>query len=172
RAAREAAESARAALARLAAEAEGLRAATAAGGAEAQPIAAALGIPEGLEAALGAALGEGLDGGRGQGRRFWRALPPLDAAPALPAGATPLAALVQAPPELARALSQVGLAEDGAPLQAALRPGQALVSRGGALWRWDGYVLAPGAAAAGAARLQALARLRGAEARRDAAAPE
>ena len=171
RAAREAAEAARAALARLAAECEGLRAATAAG-AEADPIAATLTIPEGLEAALGAALGEGLEGGRGQGRRFWRSLPPLEAPPPLPQGAVGLGGLVGAPPELARALSQVGLAEDGAPLQAQLRPGQAIVSRAGALWRWDGYVLAPGAAAAGAARLQALARLRQAEAKRDAAAPE
>ncbi|MCW8086996.1 AAA family ATPase, partial [Sabulicella glaciei] len=171
RAAREAAEAARAVLSRLAAECEGLRAATQ-GGSEAEPIARTLSVPAGLEAALGAALGEGLEGGRGQGNRFWRALPPLEDAPPLPPGAQPLAALVEAPPELSRALGQIGLVEDGAATQAALRPGQALVSRDGALWRWDGFVLAPGAAASGAARLQALTRLRQAEARRAAAAPE
>ncbi|MDB5411802.1 MAG: chromosome segregation protein [Rubritepida sp.] len=170
-AARAAEAQAQSAESRLRAELQGLRAATGDAG-EADPIARTLTIPDGLEAALGAALGEGLEGGRGTGNsRFWRALPPLEAAPPLPEGATPLAGLVGAPDELGRALSQIGLVEEGAALQAALRPGQALVSRTGALWRWDGYVLAPGAAKAGAARLQNLARLRQAEARLSEAAP-
>jgi len=170
-AARTAEAAAQSAESRLKAEFQGLRAATGDAG-EADPIARTLTIPEGLEAALGAALGEGLEGGRGAGAsRFWRALPPLDAAPPLPEGAVPLATLVGAPEELGRALSQIGLVAEGAALQAALRPGQALVARSGAMWRWDGYVLAPGAAKAGAARLQNLARLRQAEARLAEASP-
>ena len=171
-AARSAEAAAQSAESRLKAELQGLRAATGDAAGEAEPIARTLTIPDGLEAALGAALGEGLEGGRGSGAsRFWRALPPLEATSPLPEGSTPLAGLVGAPPELSRALSQIGLVEDGAPLQAALRPGQALVARSGALWRWDGYVLAPGAAKAGAARLQNLARLRQAEARLAEATP-
>ena len=129
-AARSAEAAAQSAESRLKAELQGLRAATGDAAGEAEPIARTLTIPDGLEAALGAALGEGLEGGRGSGAsRFWRALPPLEAAPPLPEGSTPLAGLVGAPPELSRALSQIGLVEDGAPLQAALRPGQALVAR-------------------------------------------
>jgi chromosome segregation protein len=170
RTAREAEAEAQAAAARLRAEWQGLRAAAAPAG-EAEPIIGALRVPEGLEPALGAALGEGLEGGRGAGQRFWRVLPPLDEAPPLPRGAQPLDAMVGAPPELSRALGQIGLVDDGAPLQAALRPGQALVSRGGALWRWDGFVLAEGAGLAGAARLQTLARQRQAEAQLAEAQP-
>ncbi|WP_158292519.1 hypothetical protein, partial [Paracraurococcus ruber] len=96
----------------------------------------------GLEAALGAALGEALDSPADPAAaRHWRLLPALDTPPALPGGATPLATLVEAPPALARALSQVGLLPDGAEgaaLQAVLRPGQAVVARDGAVWRWDG----------------------------------
>ena len=170
-AARAAEAAAQSAEARLEAELQGLRAAADTPG-EAAPIARTLTIPEGLEAAIGAALGEGLEGGRGAGAsRFWRALPPLDAPPPLPVGATPLADLVGAPPELGRALSQIGLVEDGADLQGRLRPGQALVARSGALWRWDGYGQAPGMAGAGAARLQTLARMRQAQSRLAVAAP-
>ena len=171
-AARTAEAAAQSAESRLKGELQGLRAATGDAAGEADPIARTLTVPEGLETALGAALGEGLEGGRGAGEsRFWRALPPLESAPPLPEGAVALAGLVGAPEELGRALSQIGLVEDGAASQAALRPGQALVSRAGALWRWDGYVLAPGAAKAGAARLQNLARLRQAEARLAEATP-
>jgi chromosome segregation protein len=112
-------------------------------------------VTPGFEAALGAALAEdlrapevGADAGSG-----WVALPPLDGGPALPAGATPLAAEVEAPPVLARRLAQIGVvpAEDGAALQAALAPGQRLVSRAGDLWRWDGFRQAAEAAPTAAA---------------------
>ncbi len=123
----------------------------------------ALSVPAGLEAALGAALGEELTSAADRdAARHWRELPPFDPCPALPAGATPLAGLVQGPPALARALSQIGLVEDdatGDASQAELAPGQVLVSREGAVWRWDGYTIRAGTPTAAAVRLQQRNRL-------------
>ncbi|OJY70961.1 MAG: hypothetical protein BGP12_07620 [Rhodospirillales bacterium 70-18] len=122
-----------------------------------------LAVPAGLEAALGAALGEELDSAADtSAARHWRDLPPLEAAPGLPAGVAALATLVQAPPVLGRALSQIGLVDDdaqGAAAQAGLAPGQMLVSRAGAVWRWDGYTIKAGTPTAAAVRLQQRNRL-------------
>ena len=127
------------------------------------PIVDALVVPAGLEAALGAALGEALDSAAdGAAPRHWRDLSPLDPCPALPDSATPLAEMVEAPPALGRALSQVGLIEDealGDATQSRLLPGQALVSRAGAVWRWDGHTLRADAPSAAAVRLQHRNRL-------------
>ncbi|MCO6420063.1 chromosome partitioning protein ParA, partial [Siccirubricoccus sp. KC 17139] len=158
--------------ARARAEAEALRetlAAGAAAGGKAPPVLEAVQVPPGLEAALGAALGEALEHPEDAGApRHWRALPPLEATPPLPDGLTPLASLVTAPPALARALGQIGVLPeggDGAAIQPLLRPGQAVVGRDGALWRWDGHVARADAPNPGAVRLQQRARLRAAEAR-------
>ncbi|MFA5538032.1 MAG: chromosome segregation protein SMC [Gemmobacter sp.] len=121
-------------------------------------------VDPGHEAAFGAALSDDLrapeiDGDAGSG---WAALPPYDAAPALPEGAAPLAAHVRVPPALARRIGQIGLVArgDGARLQPALRPGQRLVSIEGDLWRWDGFrAAAEDAPSAAALRLQQLNRL-------------
>ena len=133
----------------------------------AAPILESVVVPPGLEAALGAALGEALESPADpHAPRHWRHLPPLEATASLPDGVTPLGALVEAPPELARALSQIGLLEegaDGATLQARLSPGQSLVSREGALWRWDGHGVQAGAPSPGAVRLTQRNRLRTAE---------
>ena len=116
-------------------------------------------VPAGLEAALGAALGEELDSAADtSAARHWRALPAFDPVPALPAGAKPLSELVQAPPALARALSQIGLVTDG-DAAVALAPGQMLVSAEGAVWRWDGYTVLAGTRTAAAVRLQQRNRL-------------
>ena len=57
-------------------------------------------------------------------------------------------------------------ASTGPALQAALRPGQRLVSPEGDLWRWDGFrAAAEDAPSAAALRLQQLNRLVAAEAR-------
>jgi chromosome segregation protein len=125
-------------------------------------------VQPGFEAALGAALNDDLRAPElGPGRRSgWGALPPYDPAPALPEGALPLAAQVQAPPALARRLSQIGLVDAvaGDALQAALRPGQRLVSREGDLWRWDGFKVAredvPSATALRLRQLNRLAQLK------------
>ncbi|WP_126974879.1 chromosome segregation protein SMC [Frigidibacter oleivorans] len=121
-------------------------------------------VEPGYEAALGAALADDLraplaDADAASG---WVALPPYDSAPALPGGAAPLAARVTAPGALARRLGQIGLVErgQGAALQAALQPGQRLVSPEGDLWRWDGFRAgAEDAPSAAALRLRQLNRL-------------
>ncbi len=154
--AREQAAAAESLRTRLAAEAQALAEVLAvADGERWRPMVDQLDVPAGLETALGAALGEELDSAADtRAARHWRELPPLDPLPALPEGATPLAALVRAPRALARALSQIGLAEDGSAAQRTLLPGQALVSRDGAVWRWDGYAIQAGTPTAAAIRLQ------------------
>ncbi len=120
-------------------------------------------VPPGMEAAFGAALGEELDSAAdADAARHWRLLPALEPLPPLPAGAEPLAAMVQAPPALARALSQLGLVADDAAGDAAmaeLAPGQMLASRAGAVWRWDGYRIRAGAPTAAVVRLRQRNRL-------------
>ncbi|QKD04813.1 chromosome segregation protein SMC [Mesorhizobium loti] len=119
-------------------------------------------VERGFETALGAALGEDLD-------------VPLDrSAPvhwgeseiqlgdaALPEGIRSLASVVRAPAQLARRLAQIGIIEasDGRRLQALLAPGQRLVSREGALWRWDGLTASADAPTAAAQRLAQKNRL-------------
>ncbi len=126
------------------------------------PLVDQITVPAGLEAALAVALAEGLDSAiDSDAARFWHALPAFAPAPALPAGAEPLLALVQAPAALARALSQIGLVEDGSAAQASLAPGQILVSRAGGLWRWDGYTVRSGTPSEAAIRLQQRNRLAG-----------
>ncbi len=121
-------------------------------------------VVPGYEQALGAALADDLRAPEtGDAHASgWAALPPYPAPQPLPDGATPLSAHVTAPPVLARRLSQIGLvaADQGAALQAALLPGQRLVSRQGDLWRWDGFrAAAADAPSAAALRLQQLNRL-------------
>jgi len=173
-AAREAAATAETARTRLAAEVQALTEILAVKDGEAWPrLVDQLTVPAGLEAALGAALGEELDSAADiNAARHWRELPALDPAPALPAGVTPFADLVQGPAVLARALSQIGLADEGAELQAALAPGQMIVSRAGAVWRWDGYTIRPGTPTAAAVRLQQRNRLAGLAERLTAVAAE
>jgi chromosome segregation protein len=140
------------------------------------PMMDLLTVADGLEPALGAVLGEELTSANNPGAaRHWNELAPFDPAPALPAGATPLAASVDAPPALARALSQIGLVEndeDGSNHQPNLLPGQSLVSRGGAIWRWDGYTIRAGTPTQAAVRLQQRNRLVALRARLAAAEQE
>jgi chromosome segregation protein len=127
------------------------------------PMVDALDVPDGLETALGAALGEELTSALDpDAARHWRELPPFDPVPALPHDVVALAELVRGPTALGRALSQIGLVEDdaaGEARQAALAPGQTLVSRAGAVWRWDGYAIRAGTPTAAAVRLQQRNRL-------------
>ncbi len=118
-------------------------------------------VPAGLETALGAALGEELDSAADtEAARHWRALPPFCPAPPLPESCVALSTLVQAPEALSRALSQIGLVEAASPQAVeALKPGQMLISREGAVWRWDGYTVLAGTRTAAAVRLQQRNRL-------------
>ncbi|WP_439546642.1 chromosome segregation SMC family protein [Sandarakinorhabdus sp.] len=169
---------ARATLAGLEAEAQALARRLAADSSKGPRVADRLIPAAGYEAALAAALGEDMEAGPAESAspRRWAGAAPAKDDPALPAGCVPLAPQVQAPPELARRLAQIGVI-DGPPspeLLAALRPGQRLVSRSGQLWRWDGLVDgANGSGArtdAAAARLRARRRAAELEAERSAAA--
>lgn len=163
--AREAQQAAAAERARLRAEVEALDAVLAepAVAGDWPPVLDAVSARSGYEQALGAALGDDLSAPEAaEAALHWTTLPPLAAPPALPAGCAPLADVVSAPPALARRLSQVGVVDDparGEALRAALVPGQRLVSRDGALWRWDGFTMAAGAPTAAATRLRQKNRL-------------
>ena len=176
-AARERATSTDAARAKLAAECQALSEVLAVKDGERWPrMVDQLVVPAGMEAALGAALGEELDSAADTSHaRHWRELSPFDPAPSLPAGVEPLAATVQAPAALARVLSQIGLAPDdqaGGFAQPDLLPGQMLVSRAGAVWRWDGYTIKAGTPTAAAVRLRQRNRLSDLRARLAAAEQE
>ncbi|WEQ51901.1 AAA family ATPase [Komagataeibacter oboediens] len=127
-------------------------------------LAESLHVPTGLETALAVVLSDGLNATlKGKGPREWHDLPATAPAPFPAAGIQPLSALLDAPPALSRALGAAGLLPDGmdgAGLQADLAPGQCLVTRDGALWRWDGYAQAPNLPGRAALRLKQLGRLR------------
>lgn len=119
-------------------------------------------VERGYETALGAALGEDLDVplDRSAPVHWGRSeIQPGDAA--LPEGIKSLASVVRAPAQLARRLAQIGIVEaaDGRRLQTLLAPGQRLVSREGALWRWDGFTASADAPTAAAQRLAQKNRL-------------
>ncbi len=130
--------------------------------ADARPIVDNLTVTPGYEIALGAALGDDLDAPADTDQPVhWCEISPTTDDEALPGQIQPLSQFVEAPPELARRLAQVGLIkkEDGPALQAILRPGQRLVSEEGDLWRWDGYVATAGGETPAAKRLAERNRL-------------
>ncbi len=121
-------------------------------------------VEPGFEKALGAALADDLRAPEvgAEARSGWAVLADYAVPQGLPAGVARLSAHVKAPGVLARRLGQIGLVDraQGAALQAALLPGQRLVSREGDLWRWDGFRAgAEDAPSAAALRLQQLNRL-------------
>jgi len=127
------------------------------------PVVDLITVASGYEAALGAALGDDLQASLTEGAPVhWRDLPPDPAAPALPAGAETMAQHVTGPAALLRRLSQIGVVADEATarqLQAQLAQGQRLVTRDGAMVRWDGLTLAAGAPTAAVQRLKQKNRL-------------
>ena len=123
-------------------------------------------VQGGYEKALGAALADDLRAPEvaADAKSGWALLPAYGAAQPLPDGVEALTDYVTVPEVLTRRMAQVGLvaAADGAGLQAALKPGQRLVSVEGDLWRWDGFRAgAEDAPSAAALRLQQLNRLSG-----------
>lgn len=119
----------------------------------------------GYEAALAAALGDDLEAALdAKAPSYWGG---RDAeGPKWPDGATPLAPLIKAPPELAARLAFTALVErkDGERLAKALPAGARLVSREGDLWRWDGFTARSEAPRPAAIRLEQRTRLAEAEA--------
>ena len=136
--------SARAALAAATSEREALTKALAqSGGAALAEVRA----EPGYERALAAALGDDLEAAiGGDGPRRWTGSESQAGDPPLAAGLEPLAAHASTPPELARRMAQVGVADEdtGQPLAI----GQRLVTRDGRMRRWDGFVAEAGGAAA------------------------
>ena len=119
-------------------------------------------VERGFETALGAALGEDLDVPLDRSAPVhWAENAAQAGDPALPEDVRSLASVVKAPLQLARRLAQIGLveAQDGKRLQALLAPGQRLVSKDGALWRWDGFTASADAPTAAALRLAQKNRL-------------
>ncbi|BCG89518.1 chromosome partition protein Smc [Mesorhizobium sp. 113-3-9] len=119
-------------------------------------------VERGFETALGAALGEDLDVPLDRSAPVHWGESPIEPGDAtLPDGIKSLASVVRAPAQLARRLAQIGIVEvaDGRRLQALLAPGQRLVSREGALWRWDGLTASADAPTAAAQRLAQKNRL-------------
>lgn len=167
-------EAARAALNGLETEARTIQKMLSAGeaGGAFPPVAEMIRVAKGFETALGAALGDDLDSALDEAApTHWRLTGHGGDDPALPEGVEPLARYVTAPPELTRRLAQIGLAAaaDAPALQAALRPGQRLVTREGAVYRWDGHVAGSEAPSAAALRLAQKNRLSELEAEVDEA---
>ncbi len=121
-------------------------------------------VAVGYEKALGAALADDLRAplAAADGPSGWVTLPGYAQDQPMPEGVTPLGMFVSGPAALGRRIAQVGLVDSdaGDGLQAALRPGQRLVSVEGDLWRWDGFrAWAEDAPSAAALRLEQLNRL-------------
>ncbi len=127
------------------------------------PIVDEIKVQRGFETALGAAIGDDLDVPLDPSApAHWQEINGTGSDQKLPAGLTPLIEVVDAPKALARRLAQIGLVDDadqGEALHAALLPGQRLVTRDGALWRWDGYKASADAPTPAAMRLAQKNRL-------------
>jgi chromosome segregation protein len=114
----------------------------------------------GLERAIAAALDDDLEAPTDVASPVHWSGRHGDFADALPAGATPLSDLVEAPAELRPRLTQCGLVDraQGPGLVTQLKTGQSLVSREGDLWRWDGFVRTSDAPLTSAEKLEQRAR--------------
>jgi chromosome segregation protein len=136
---------ARARQAALASEMKALQAANQGGG---DRVLTKISVEPGYERALAAALGDDLDAPLGQSdKRGWMGAEIGAADPSFAEGLERLSAHVTAPPELARRLAQVAVAEnDDSTID--LLVGQRLVTRTGQMRRWDGYVAKDSGAAA------------------------
>ncbi|MVA71505.1 AAA family ATPase [Agrobacterium vitis] len=161
-------EAARSALAALETEAKTIAKmlASSASAGEFSPVADALTVERGFETALGAALGDDLESPLdAQAPAHWAMPGPDGDDPALPAGIVALAAHVSAPQALSRRLKQIGItdADTAQRLQPDLKPGQRLVTREGAVYRWDGHVTGSEAPSAAALRLAQKNRLKALE---------
>ena len=161
---REGFQAAQSARARVAAESDALASLFATTDSELwPPLVDSITVDAGYETALGAALGDDLTASADTGAPvFWDALGEDAGAPALPDGLEPLAAHVRGAPALARRLRQIGVVANeaqGEALHRLLAQGQRLVSRDGALWRWDGFTVRSGTPTAAATRLAQKNRL-------------
>ena len=109
---------------------------------DAAPIADQLSVSDGMETALASYLADELSAPIGSGiQGFWREGSKASLSP--PDGTIPLADFVTGAPALAASLAGVGVVDDASiaeTLQFSLLPGQAVSTKSGSLWRWDGFV--------------------------------
>ena len=156
-------EDASALLKKLCAEQQGLEAAlrSGPGPASEQSLLSEITVETGFEAALAAALGEDLRASRGgHSRHRWMSLPATELS--VPETSISLSDQVELPADLSRAVQGIGIVpeQEAARRQATLLPGQSLVTREGALFRWDGLVREPGHSQAQTAQLTQINRLK------------
>jgi chromosome segregation protein len=126
------------------------------------PLVDAVTVQPGYEGALAAALGDELQAPLDEASpRHWRDLTDYEDVVPLPDAVRPLSYFVSGPHAMARRLAMTGVVfpDQGAELQAQLKPGQRLVSPRGDLWRWDGYRASADAPSAAAVRLEQRNRL-------------
>jgi chromosome segregation protein len=126
------------------------------------PVVDKVSVRKGYETAFAMALGDDLDlplDANAPAR--WAGAEIAADDPALPDGVLSLAGFVTAPAELARRLAQIGIVDgaDAPGLAKTLKAGQRLVTKAGALWRWDGVVTSADAPSAAAIRLSQKNRL-------------
>ena len=109
---------------------------------DAAPIADQLSVSDGMETALAGYLADELSAPVGSGNQgFWREGSKASLSP--PDGTIPLVNFVTGAPALAASLAGVGVVDDASiaeALQFSLLPGQAVSTKSGSLWRWDGFV--------------------------------
>ncbi|MEM1395853.1 MAG: AAA family ATPase, partial [Pseudomonadota bacterium] len=163
--ARQPKDAARAQVSTLTAEKTGLEKVLGTGNAESFPaVLEAVRADEGYEKALAAALGDDLDAALDpDAPAYWTEQTLREGAPPLPFGVQPLSDFVVAPAALAARLKTVGVVSSQSDidriLMDGLAVGQRVVSRDGALWRWDGFRKRADARAASAVRLEQRNRL-------------
>ncbi|MCM2476610.1 chromosome segregation protein SMC [Rhizobium sp. CG5] len=129
---------------------------------EFSPVAEELRVDRGFETAVGAALGDDLESPTDpRAPAYWSGIGTGTDDPSLPAGAVALIGHVTAPPALSRRLKQIGIVDpsEAEHLMRQLAPGQQLVTREGAVYRWDGHVTGSEAPSAAALRLAQKNRL-------------
>ncbi|WP_310621062.1 chromosome segregation protein SMC [Flexibacterium corallicola] len=106
-----------------------------------QPLADQLNVFDGYEVALAAALSDAIEYPLNEeAPAFWAGAQIMENDPPLPNGCQPLSDFVDAPAQLSRALAQIGFVENDDALCTIkkLQVGQLVVSRSGAVRRWDG----------------------------------
>ncbi|MCP8897141.1 chromosome segregation protein SMC [Shinella daejeonensis] len=127
------------------------------------PVVEDVHVDRGYETALGAAFGDDLDSPADpEAPAHWRLAGDGAGDPGLPAGVTALIEHVRAPAVLRRRLAQIGVAADvgeALALLPQLKAGQRLVTRDGAVVRWDGHITGADAPSAAALRLEQKNRL-------------
>ena len=132
------------------------------------PVSDQMSVKAGYEVAIGAALGEDAENGIDrEADKYWAGTKAESIEFDWPAGVDPIGAYVSVPRQLQARTNATGLITDHIlsvdAYIAALKPGQRLVTRDGAVYRWDGFIMKAGAPSAAALRLERRNRLQALE---------